>query len=90
MHLQQKSCFAMKSGGASSRHLTGLIPTTRLLLRDNLEIHQESALSGTWNGENNWGGSHILHYYRNYPKFSHRKVWANSADPDQTAPRGAV
>ena len=28
--------------------------------------------------------------YRNDPKFSDRKVWANSADPDQTAPRGAV
>ena len=29
-------------------------------------------------------------YYRNDPKFSDRKVWANSADPDQSAPRGAV
>ena len=28
--------------------------------------------------------------YRNNPKFSDRLVWANSADPDQTAPRGAV
>ena len=27
---------------------------------------------------------------RNDPKFSDREVWANSADPDQTAPRGAV
>ena len=25
--------------------------------------------------------------YRNDPKFSDRYVWANSADPDQTAPR---
>ena len=24
--------------------------------------------------------------YRNVPKFSDRRVWANSADPDQTAP----
>ena len=24
--------------------------------------------------------------YRNDPKFSDRYVWANSADPDQTAP----
>ena len=23
--------------------------------------------------------------YRNVPKFSDRQVWANSADPDQTA-----
>ena len=30
------------------------------------------------------------HVYRNDPKFSDRYVWANSADPDQTAPRGAV
>ena len=29
-------------------------------------------------------------WYRNDPKFSDRYVWANSADPDQTAPRGAV
>ena len=26
--------------------------------------------------------------YRNFPKFSDRQVWANSADLDQTAPRG--
>ena len=31
-----------------------------------------------------------LFSYRNDPKFSDRLVWANSADPDQTAPRGAV
>ena len=29
-------------------------------------------------------------YYRNDPKFSDRQVWANSADPDQTAPTVAV
>ena len=28
--------------------------------------------------------------YRNDPKFSDRLVLKNSADPDQTAPRGAV
>ena len=28
--------------------------------------------------------------YRNDPKFSDRQAWANSVDPDQTAPRGAV
>ena len=28
--------------------------------------------------------------YRNFPKFSDRQVLANSVDPDQTAPRGAV
>ena len=33
--------------------------------------------------------SNIL-IYRNDPKFSDRYAWANSADPDQTAPRGAV
>ena len=27
-----------------------------------------------------------LFYYRNDPKFSDRYAWANSADPDQTAP----
>ena len=26
--------------------------------------------------------------YRNDPKFSDRYAWANSADPDQTAPQG--
>ena len=30
--------------------------------------------------------SRLLLYYRNDPKFSDRQVWANSADPDQTAP----
>ena len=29
-------------------------------------------------------------YYSKDPKFSDKLVWANSADPDQTAPRGAV
>ena len=33
---------------------------------------------------------HVLKWYRNDPKFSDRYAWANSADPDQTAPRGAV
>ena len=28
--------------------------------------------------------------YRNDPKFSDRYAWANSVDPDQTAPTGAV
>ena len=28
--------------------------------------------------------------HRNDPKFSDRWVWANSEDPDQTAPLGAV
>ena len=28
--------------------------------------------------------------YRNDPKFLDRQVWANSADPDQTAPRGRL
>ena len=28
--------------------------------------------------------------YRNDPKFSDSYAWANSADPDQTALRGAV
>ena len=28
--------------------------------------------------------------YRNVPKFSDRQAWANSVDPDQTAPRRAV
>ena len=31
-----------------------------------------------------------IYKYCNFPKFSDRQVWANSADPDQTAPRGAV
>ena len=28
--------------------------------------------------------------YRNDPKFLHRYAWANSADPDQTAPLFAI
>ena len=33
---------------------------------------------------------HIFCVYRNDPKVLDRYAWANSADPDQTAPRGAV
>ena len=32
----------------------------------------------------------IKRFYHNDPKFSDKQVWANSADPDQTAPLGAV
>ena len=32
----------------------------------------------------------IMHKYRNDPNFSGRLVQSNSADPDKTAPRGAV
>ena len=32
----------------------------------------------------------LTYVYRNNPKFLDRQVWANSVDPDQTAPRGAV
>ena len=32
----------------------------------------------------------IVAEYRNDPKLSDRYAWANSADPDQTAPKGAV
>ena len=32
----------------------------------------------------------VFEDYRNDPKFSDRYAWANSVDPDQTAPRGAV
>ena len=35
-------------------------------------------------------GAEMTSMYRNDPKFSDRNTWANSADPDQTAPRGAV
>ena len=39
-----------------------------------------------------WREAEKVHkiFYRNDPKFSDRYAWANSADPDQTAPRGAV
>ena len=33
---------------------------------------------------------HFKGHYRNDPKFLDRQAWANSADPDQIAPRGAV
>ena len=32
----------------------------------------------------------LMDLYRNDPKFSDRQFWANSAVPNQTAPRGAV
>ena len=35
-------------------------------------------------------GGKLSGVYRNDPKFSDRYAWANSADPDQIAPRGAV
>ena len=40
--------------------------------------------------ENRFQIEQQLMRYRNDPKFSDRYAWANSADPDQTAPRGAV
>ena len=36
-------------------------------------------------------GKHsFMEIYRNDPKFSDRYAWANSADPDQTAPRSSL
>ena len=32
----------------------------------------------------------ICSVYRNFPKFSDRQVWANSVDPDQTAPSSLI
>ena len=37
-----------------------------------------------------WFRQKMFSQYRNVPKISDSQVWANSADPDQTAPRGAV
>ena len=34
--------------------------------------------------------NYYLLEYGNGPKFSDRQFWVNSADPDQTAPTGAV
>ena len=36
------------------------------------------------------GHTGVYTIYRNDPKLSDRYAWANSADPDQTAPTGAV
>ena len=36
------------------------------------------------------GQARLRSIYRNDPKFSDRQVWANSADPYQTALKGAV
>ena len=42
-------------------------------------------------GDMPWGlFSSLVFLYHNDPLFSDRYAWANSADPDQTAPRGAV
>ena len=43
-----------------------------------------------WVSMANAGKADIKTVYGNDPKFSDRYAWANSADPDQTAPRGAV
>ena len=37
-----------------------------------------------------WSWAGQFQSFHNDPKFSDRLAWANSADPDQTAPRGAV
>ena len=52
------------------------------------EVKQWRARLSSWKGDPRIGAGATS--YRNDPKFSDRQVWANSADPDQTAPRGAV
>ena len=47
----------------------------------------------THNGRKSRMGKHVhFRHFINWftVKFSDRQVWANSVDPDQTAPRGAV
>ena len=53
-----------------------------------VKICQDGMLEDT----NSLDSAHMLcvHVYHNSPKFWDRLVWANSADPDQTALRGAV
>ena len=53
---------------------------------DILELIQMSTHNIRFSGEI----QKIVSNYRNGPKFSDRQVWANSADLDQIAPRGAV
>ena len=47
-------------------------------------------LTTTVNGSTTVSEGEITGTYCNDPKFSNRLVWSDSADPDQTDPRGAV
>ena len=44
----------------------------------------------TVNPKDRFSCNAIPMYYRNDPMFLDKQFWANSADPDQTAPREAV
>ena len=76
--------------------LTGTLSlnTTKYIVRVRIERPVVQLKNKSIKGKNTtWSilqqSSKII-LYRNFPKFSDRQVWANSADPDQTAPRGAV
>ena len=53
-----------------------------------LKTEEKSAKTDTLNARQQQTEDTVLEC-RNVPKFSHRQVWANSVDPDQTAPRGS-
>ena len=70
-------------------------------IQDNLFIQEKEIQviqsAAYYSSDANDYNSHVLviiyswlDKYRNVPKLSDRQVWANSADPDQTAPWGAI
>ena len=62
-------------------------PFKQALFPPTFEIWHQSAQLCEWPG---WETDDRVLLYCNDLKFSDRQVWANSTDPDQTAPRGAV
>ena len=53
------------------------------------QLYSKSTLVSSTTHDHNAAMSFFI-IYRNDPKFLDRYAWANSADPDQTALRGAV
>ena len=72
---------------AISRALVGMMmynPETNEIAKPSELLSSVKAIMSVLQSIENYGKN------RNDPKFSDRLVGANSADPDQTAPRGAV
>ena len=73
---QDKVVFRKKSNTGTSLHFYAISVKSWVC---NLYVCQGRAIQGIFKN-----------MYHNDPKFSDRYAWANSEDPDQTAPRGAV
>ena len=94
---EQQRCRSACASAQSDQHLccsllrsyiTPLVSISKLSRLWLVSVAEQVSLSLIWSQTPKIGFL-VTSSYCNGPKFADRYAWANSADPDQTAPRGA-